>query len=201
MALIDSLATLKVQLGVTGSADDALLESLRPAADDAVLRYCGRRFDGGTFTEYADGGAKLLILANFPVEPGWELRVDPMRVFPVELAVPAERVIVRADRGLVSLATGRPFVSGALPNSYPKAVRFTYSTAGSAVPADVQRATIELVGHWFRQAKTWAATGQLNVRTKTDGTVVTDYPWGQSGGYPIPTGISKLLDPFRLPGV
>jgi hypothetical protein len=197
MASLDSLSNVKLQLGITGSSDDTLLDALRPAADDAILRYCGRRFDGGTFTEFAAGGAKLLVLANYPVEAGWELRVDPGRFFSIDAIVPPERVIVRADRGLVSLASGRPFISGAAPGQYPQAVRFTYSTAASAVPDAIRRAYVELIGHWFRQAKTWSITDQQNVRIKTNGTAVTEYPWGQSGGYALPAGVTTLLDPFR----
>ena len=165
MASLDTLSNIKLQLGITGSSDDPLLDALRPAADDAILRYCGRRFDGGTFTEFAAGGAKVLVLANYPVEAGWELRVDPGRFFSIDAIVPPER--------------------------------FTYSTAASAVPDAIRRAYVELIGHWFRQAKTWSITDQQNVRIKTNGTDVTEYPWGQSGGYALPAGVTTLLDPFR----
>jgi hypothetical protein len=139
------------------------------------------------------------VLANYPVEDGWELRIDPGRMFTSDSIVPSDRVIVRADRGIVTLANGQQFVSSSGPYSYPRGVKFTYSTATSAVPDSVARASVELIGHWYREAKTWAATNQQNVRTKTDGTVITEYLWGQSGGYSIPTTVRKLLDPFRMP--
>ena len=200
-AALATLDDVKLHLGVTGSGDDALLDQLRATADVMVARYCGRAFDGGTFTERFDGGARLLVLANFPVEAGTEIRVDPGRFFTTESILQSDRYVIRADRGLISLVAGGPFVPGAPPNSYPDAVRVTYSTATSAVPAGVQRAYAELIGHWFRQVKTWAATNQLNVRTQTDGTIVTEYPWGQSGGFDLPKGVKKLLEPFRTPNL
>jgi hypothetical protein len=196
---LDSLANVKLHLGVTGTGDDAILEQLRTAASDTIARYCGRAFDGGSFTELFDGGARLLVLANYPVLPGTEIRVDPGRFFAVESILPAERYVVRADRGLVTLAAGGPFVAGASINAYPQAVRVTYSTATSAVPESVIRANAELIGHWFRMAKTWTATGQQNVLTMTNGGVVTEYPWSQSGGYDLPRGVKVLLEPFRTP--
>lgn len=197
-----ALATLddvKLHLGIAGTSDDDLLDQLRTTADDHVARYCGRAFDGGTFTERFDGGARLLVLSNYPVEDGVEIRVDPGRFFTTQSILQPDRYVVRADRGLISLVTGGPFIAGAPPHSYPDAVRVTYSTASADVPPGVQRAYAELIGHWFRQVKTWAATNQLNVRKQTDGTTITEYPWGQSGGFDFPKGVKKLLEPFRTP--
>lgn len=198
---LDTLANVKLHLGVTGSGDDAILDLLRTAASDAIARYCGRAFDGGSFTEFFNGGARLLVLANYPVQTGTEIRVDPGRFFTVESILPTDRYVVRADRGLITLAAGGPFVAGASANAYPQAVRVAYSTATAAVPESVMRANAELIGHWFRMAKTWTATSQLNVLTQTNGSVVTEYPWSQSGGYDLPKGVKVLLEPFRTPAL
>ena len=66
MALL-SLPDLKLHLGVTGSADDDLLNQLQSAADGFIAEYCGRAFEGGSFTELFAGGGRLLVLHNFPV--------------------------------------------------------------------------------------------------------------------------------------
>ena len=58
--------------------------------------------------------------------------------------------------------------------------------------------TMLLAEHWYREAKTHAATGQLNVGTAADGTV---YPWGQSSGYRLPPAVLQLLDLERVPVV
>ena len=64
---IDSLSDVKTALGISGSGDDALLTELQTAADSFVESFCGRVFDGGTFTEDHPGGGHLLFLKNFPV--------------------------------------------------------------------------------------------------------------------------------------
>ena len=63
------------------------------------------------------------------------------------------------------------------------------------------RAYAELIGHWYRQVKTQVATGQLNVIQQTNGTTVTEYPWGQSGGFRLPAGVLALLAPYRMPNL
>jgi len=75
----------------------------------------------------------------------------------------------------------------------------SYSTPTNAVPTAVKRAYAELIGHWYRQAKTYEATGQVNVIQKTDGSELTEYPWGQSGGYRLPVPVKQVLDLFRVP--
>ena len=198
---IDTLDNVKQHLGVAGTSDDDLLEQLRATADDTLVRFCGRSFAGGSFVEYFDGGARVLVLANYPVEPGTEIRVDPGRFFTSDSILPTDRFVVRDDRGLITLTNGGPFMSGARPDTYPSAVKVSYATATASVPETVMRAYAELIGHWFRQVKTWIATNQQNVLTQTDGTVVTQYPWGQSGGYDLPKGVKKLLEPFRTPAL
>jgi hypothetical protein len=201
IATLTPIDDVKLQLAIAGSGDDSLLTSLQLAAEETILRIAGRSFDGGTFTEYTDGGATMIIVKNYPVLPGWELRVDPGRFFTNDSIIPTEKVIVRDDRGIVSLANGARFISGSGSRGYPQSVRFTYSTEASAVPEGIKRAGIELIGHWYREAKTWLATNHLNIRTITDGTVITEYPWGQSGGFSIPKSVTDLVKPFRTPVV
>ena len=196
---LDTLANVKTHLGVTGSGDDALLDQLRATADDVVARLCGRAFDGGSFVEYFDGGARVLVLANYPVLAGTEVRVDPGRTYGTDSILATDRYLVNTERGLVRLPHGGPFVPGAPANAYPNSVKVSYATATAAVPAAVTRAYAELVGHWYRQVKTWVATDQQNVRQQTDGTIVTEYPWGQAGGFDVPKGVRRLLDSVRTP--
>ncbi len=76
-------------------------------------------------------------------------------------------------------------------------VRVVYM-AVAEVPDDVKQATLMLAEHWYREAKTHAATGQLNVGTAADGTA---YPWGQSSGYRLPPAVLQLLRGLREPVV
>ena len=198
---LDTLPDVKVLLGVSGSGDDILLAQLQEAADSFIETYCGRSFVGGTFTEDHPGGGHLLFLKNFPATAVSSLKVDATRVFPTESLIPAARYVVHADRGVIELLDGT-FVP-TLPGwnvgaaAFPGAVRVVYTTATGAVPAAVCQAYSELIGHWYRQTKTHAATTQINIVQTGD----IIYPWGQSSGFKIPEGVLALLRPFRSPMV
>jgi uncharacterized phiE125 gp8 family phage protein len=202
---LDTLANVKTQLGITTSADDTLLTQLQAAADAFVEEYCQRSFLGGSFTEDHPGGARAAFLRNYPVTAVTSVKVDPNRAFGAETVIDAASYHVHADRGVVE-SLGGPFVPsrpgwpvGAA--DFPGAVRVAYTTATGAVPAAVQRAYAELIGHWYRQVKTHVATGQLNQSDRTDAGVVTSYPWGQAGGFRLPAGVLQLLKPYRVPNL
>ena len=191
-----SLSDLKLHLGVTGSGDDILLDQLQVAAEGFIAEYCGRAFDGGSFTEYFSGGDRLLVLRNFPVTAVTSLKVDPNRMFGSEPVRDATTYVVHSDRGVIESPDG-PFVPGAAKGALPKTVEVAYTTATDAVPPAVSRASAELVGHWYRQTKTHDSAGQLNVMEVTSGADTTRYPWGQSGGFHEPAGILEVLASYR----
>lgn len=192
----DTLANVKTQLGVTGTTDDALLTKLQAAADDFIARHCGRAFDGGSYTEDLDGGSRMLVLTNYPIQAVTSVNVDPARTFAPATVIPSTEYFVRPDDGTVE-SLGSAFG----PAGEPGVVRVAYTTATGGVPELVCRAYAELIGHWYRQVKTQVASGQLNVLQQTNGTTVTEYPWGQSGGFRIPQGVISLLAPFRVPNL
>jgi hypothetical protein len=200
---LDTLTNVKNALDITGTDDDELLGQLQQAADDFIDAYCGRDFTGGTFTEYHPGGGRVVFLRNYPVLAVLSLKVDPAGEFgPETLRQPASYV-VHPDRGVIvskegSFVPARPGFRVAA-DDFPQAVQIIYSTATDAVPAAVSRAYVELIGHWYRQAKTHADLGHRNLLQQTDGTTVTQYPWGQSGGFRLPPGVRELLAPYRVP--
>jgi len=196
---LDTLANVKQALGVTAATDDAALEQLAAMADGAIATYCGRRFDGGSFTETHPGAAKLIFLANYPVAAIASLHVDVEREYPPETLRSADQYILHASRGVVESRDGPfiPTLSGwtVSADAFPDAVRVAYSTAANAVPEAIKRAYAELIGQWYRQRKTHASSGQLNLI----GTGDTSYPWGQSGGFRLPAGVKELLAAYRVP--
>ena len=199
---LDTLTNVKLALGVSGTADDALLARLQASADSYVTAFCGRTFLGGTFTEDHSGGAKVIFLRNYPVTGVTAVKVDAAREFDADTAVGTDRYLLHAERGVLESADG-PFVPSLPgwdigPEHFPGAVRVTYTTATDEVPAAVAQAYAALIGHWYRQTKTHAATGQLNVGQAADG---TSYPWGQSSGFKLPAGVLDLLRPFRVPAM
>ena len=200
---LDTLANVKQALAVVGTGDDALLALLQAVADSYIDTHCGRNFAGGTFTELHPGGVKLIFLRNYPIAAVTEIRVDPLHDFGGETVADPDRYVVHSARGVVEHLDGSfvpmMFQWRAPTDDFPQAVRVTYTTATEAVPGPVCRAYAELIGHWYRQAKTYAATNQLNVSEVpgADGPAV--YPWGQSYGYKIPPGVNEMLAPFRVP--
>jgi len=203
--LIDSPDTLKLHLGVTGTTDDDLLDDLLAQASSLIEELCGRSFEGGSFTEDHPGGGRIAFLKNYPVTAVTEVKVDSTRQFGSTTVLNENEYYVHLETGLVE-SLGRPFVSprpgwAVKPYEFPGTVRVTYSAPTSSVPPAVQRATVELVGHWYRQTKTHVATDQQNLLQTTDGTTVTQYPWGQSGGFRLPTSVLQLLQPYRVPRV
>jgi hypothetical protein len=200
---LDTLANVKTALAVTGTADDPLLTQLQGVADSFIETHCGRSFLGGTFTEYHPGGSRVLFLTNYPAAAVTEIRVDPDRGFGPDTVLAADRYVLHPARGVVENLDGSfvpmLFEWATRDGDFPNAVRVTYTTPTAAVPAAVCCAYAELIGHWFRQAKTRAAAGQLNVIEVPSADGQTVYPWGQSMGYHIPAGVKDLLAPFRVP--
>lgn len=199
---LETLSNIKLALGVAGTDDDTLLARLQASADSYIQTFCGRTFLGGTFTEDHPSGAKVLFLRNYPVTAVSEVKVDAAREFDAESVIDADRYILHPDRGVLECTDGSfvPTLPGwdITPKHFPGAVRVTYTTAVDAVPGAVCQAYAELVGHWYRQAKTRAATDNLNIGQAADGTT---YPWAQSSGFRLPPGVFDLLKPFRVPAM
>src|SRR5688572_5786003 len=105
---LDTLANVKTRLGVTTSADDALLTLLMNSADKYIPNYCGRDFGGGTYTEYHPGGSEFVHLRNFPVQAVTSVKVDPAYGFGADTLVAATAYVVHLERGVVQSLVG-PF--------------------------------------------------------------------------------------------
>jgi hypothetical protein len=80
-------------------------------------------------------------------------------------------------------------------------VQVVYATATSAVPAPVAEAFGQLVGHWYRQAKTFADQEYQMLIGRTSGTDVKSWSWSLTSGLKIPPGVLELLAPYRAPVV
>src|SRR5436190_18004678 len=99
---LDTLANVKLRLGVTTSADDTLLSALMDSADEWVAQYCGRDFAGGTLTEYHPTGGTVVFLRNYPVQSVTSVEVDPAYGFGAETLLPSSAYAVHTTRGVVS---------------------------------------------------------------------------------------------------
>lgn len=203
---LDTLANVKARLGITSSADDTLIGLLQDSADKAVANYCNRDFEGGSFTEEHAGGSDFVYLRNFPVSSVTSVKVDSTRAFGAETLVSAADYVVHTDRGVVQSVVG-PFLPRDRPGLVnaevriwtrgPKVVQVVYATATGQVPADVKEAYARLVGHWYRQVKTEAASNFQNVAQQKYGDTFVIF--GGSAGGGLPDEVRDLLAPYRVP--
>src|SRR5262249_40949414 len=141
---LDTLANVKARLGVTTSADDAMLALFQDSADKWVSNYIGRDLAGGTFTEYHPRNSAFLHLQRFPVASVTSVRVDPAYVFGPETGLPAAAYVVHADRGVIQSLTGAfaDFAArwGLSQNDVafwarsPRVVQVVYTVTTGAVP-------------------------------------------------------------------
>ena len=73
--------------------------------------------------------------------------------------------------------------------------------ATGAVPAPVSEAFSQLVGHWYRQAKTFAEQEYQMLLERTSGTAGKVWSWSLASGLKLPPGVMELLAPYRVPVV
>lgn len=184
---------VKMALGIDIDADDEFIGELQTAADAFISGHCGRAFTGGTFTEYHPAGGRTLFLANYPVTAVTSVKVDAAGTFGADSLRTADTYAVLADRGVIA-ARGGAFGSA---GDGPTAVQVVYTTATGAVPPPVSRAYAELIGVWYRQAKTADHLGQLNLVSRNESGVETAY----SNGFEVPPTVTQMLALYRTPAM
>lgn len=206
---LDTLANVKLRLGVTTSDDDSLLSALMDSADQFVAEFCGRDFGGGSYTEYHDGASAIVFLRNYPVLSVTSVSVDPAYGFGAGTVRPPTAYVVRPDCGVIQSLTG-PFLPlwAGLPvcdmpawMRAPRVVQVIYTTATAAVPADVREAYALLIGHWYRYVQTQIAAGFENVYRQTAGGTTVIFAKDQIAGGSIPPDVPLLLAPYRVPPI
>ncbi len=198
--MIDTLANVKSLLMVTVTTDDTLLNKLMDGADAYIARTTGRAFEGGTFTELHAGGTDIVFLNNFPIDTLTSVKVDPLGAFGAGTELPTSRYFPLIDRGMI-WSRGGPFLNRDGLIDWPGTVQVVYATPTSAVPYPVKEAFGQLVGHWYRQAKTFAEQEYQMLLSRTAGTNVKEWSWGLVSGLKVPPGVWQLLDPYRVPAL
>src|SRR3569623_342508 len=111
----------------------------------------GRDFSGGSFTETHPAGGMMLFLSNYPIASITSLRVDSQRAYGSETERDAATNVIHSDRGVIESLAGPclpPYRKGA--DDWPDSVQVEFTTATNSVPAAVQQAFADLVGHWYR---------------------------------------------------
>ncbi len=208
---LDTLANVKTRLGVSGTADDALLTLLMNSADNWVANWTGRDFGGGTYTEYHPGGSEFVHLKNYPVQSVTSVNVDPGYGFGASTVVPSTSYVVHTERGVIQSRVGPlgPLAErqGLVNRSVatwtrgPRVVQVVYVVATAAAADDILEAFAQLVGHWYRRVKTQAGAGFQNLSQQKLADAVTTYSGGQITGLPVPPDVFALLAPYRVPNL
>lgn len=202
---LDTLTNVKTRLGIGTSADDGLLGLLLDAADRWIAEFTGRNLAGGTFTEYFPGQVEWVCLANFPVASVVSVKVDASGTFgpdsilsPTDYVLHAERGVIQSRRGPFLAAGRRGLVNAdrATWTRHPRAVQVVYSVS-APVPDDVKHAHALLVGHWYRQVKTQAATSFQNLDHQRFGEIDVGYREGDS----VPEEVTSLLARYRTSSI
>ncbi len=150
---LTTLAAVKAELGITDTADDALLQTYIDQASAMIERFCGRWFGKATYRETLAGyGTSRLLLSCTPIVQVIMIECDGALVTDY-LVEDADAGILYRDGGWAwSPKTGgyieRHPVAGAERLNYVITYEAGYilpENAGSNLPADIQRACIDLV--------------------------------------------------------
>ena len=197
MQMLDTLANVKTGLLISGTVDDTLLTRLMDGAVGFIADYTGRDFAGGTFTETHAAGRDVIFLRNFPISSVTSVKADTARQFGPDTLRSATSYVLQAEYGVIESLTG-PFLPprGGVRDDWPAAVQVVYATATGAVPAAVREAFTQLVGHWYRQVKSFANQDYQMIERGTDGKW---WPWSLATGMKLPPTVLALLAPYRVP--
>src|SRR5258708_4323135 len=106
---LDTLANVKARLGITTSADDAMLGLLQDSADAAVANYWTRDFPGGSSPENSPGGWDFVPRGNFPGDPVTSVGVAPPSASGRETPTPPPRFFFPWGGGVIRPG-GPPFL-------------------------------------------------------------------------------------------
>lgn len=193
VALI-TLVELKEYLNQSGTADDAIFQTLLNAASAWVQRYLGRNLLRATYTEYYNGdGSEQLVLRNFPVVSVTSIHIDNLRQFTSNSLIAATDYFLRPAAGIVEafylfnrFYTGRAnvkvvYVAGYLPD-------IDKSEALGGMPQEVRMAVKRIVDHHYRAGYT---NRKLDISSQTVGDVTTVFKDGD-----IPKDAVSMLAPF-----
>lgn len=164
---------------------DALIDELILQAKGAIDSFCRRDFGSSERTEYPRGGARQIVLRAFPVQSITSIHecTDVPRVYDATTVLTTSDYVADLDRGIIERV-------GTWANG-TRAIRVIYQGGPASVPADVNRAAVKLVAHWFQQRQfigisSVAAPEGSTTRLETSG---------------FPADVAALLGPYRDFGV
>jgi len=203
VALLTSTEAKAIKPDLSGTTQDALIDTLIGRADEYLAAYCGfPRSDTSsepslttqTYTLYLDGptwgDARVLSLPVFPIVTVTSIFDDTDRVYGAATEVASSDWELDIARGLVLLKNSS--TQGLWTSSW-RAQKVTatlgYTDAAGHVPQILRHAGAELVWHWFRLMR---ERGHKSVNVGAGSAALIDQE--------VPPYVLELAAPFRLPG-
>lgn len=156
------IADVKQQLGLENdSTKDAFLANLILRAQKLLEKYCGRKFDSATYTEFYDGdGTDELLLNQYPIVSVTSLHDDLGRTFDSLTLISTSDYVIYKERGKIKLTSSEPSQSGRVFARGAQNVKVIYVAGYDPVPEDLQDAALQQIEHMFNRAKTGGFTSR-----------------------------------------
>jgi len=179
-------ATVKIELGITGTSEDAKLATWIKQASAMISSYCGRVFGAETVSEtfWLDRAVEKLILERFPVSALASVTEDGVVLTTADYqSDPSNGMLGRLSSDVLTCWSARKIII-----AYTGGFELL-----NGLPHDVERACISLV----RQLRSQATRDPLAKRIEIPDVRTVDY-WvgkvGESGS--MPPDVLDLLAPY-----
>lgn len=154
---------VKNYIGMSGSdaTIDTLISDLCNRVSTTIETYCNRTFDSTTHTEYYDGhGTDTLYTNNYPITSVSGIWEDSGREWEDSSVVDSDEYFTTDTTIYRKLST---FID------YPVAIKLTYTSGYTTLPADLKQAAITEVARLYEKRK------EVSVTDKTYGDATTSY--------------------------
>lgn len=161
-----TLAEVKDQCKVDGTAHDARLNSLISAATGHVEAYCGRSFSAQTLTLYLDEFEDEITLPRGPVSAVSSVKYYDSADALQTLSGTVYESDLRSDPATVSLASGQAWPT---PDARKNAIEIAYTAGSAGCPAPVKQAILIWIQAAFDGNPTPAAFEHLLTNQRSYG--------------------------------
>lgn len=194
MSDLTTTAKVKTHLGITSSADDALIGTLVTAASRIIEKYCDNAFNQATYTEYYDGnGEPDLLLAHGPIISVTSLNVDSGRTYAdATLLTEGSDFVSYKDEARVEMLRGSGLAwaqeDAVFPNAQ-QAVKIVYVAGYATIPADLELAANEMAAYLYNNRG-----ASMAVSSQSIGGFSESYSDEQAAA--IPNNVKLMLAPY-----
>jgi hypothetical protein len=163
---LTTLANAKQWLGVSGTADDALLTRLITAVSGWIVGYLNRPILTATYTNTSNGnGGDTLLLPNTPITAVSSVSIDGV-------SIPAQTGPTTSG---YTFDTSAIYLNGYSFTQAKANVQITYTAGFATVPLEIEQAAIELVEYRYT-AKQHPHQKSVGIAQQTTSFITQDVP-------------------------